>query len=60
MKKQVQDTVVDAVQQFVREYFADKFNAEQIEDIDQEIELRILNAFYEHGITSSPNSFKIY
>jgi len=58
--KQVQDTVIDSVQEFVRQYFADKMSDTSIENFNEELEVKILAAFYEHGITSSKNSFKIY
>lgn len=60
MKKNVQDTVIDEVQQFVRDYFAANIPSEDYERFNEELELKILAAFYEHGITSTPNAFKIY
>jgi len=56
--KQVQDTVIQNVQQFVRTYFDDSLTQSQIEEINQELEVKILASFYEHGITSNPKAYK--
>lgn len=60
MKRNVQDTVIDEVQQFVRNYFAANMPKDDIERLNEELEVKIMAAFYEHGITSTPNAFKIY
>lgn len=60
MKRNVQDTVIDEVQQFVRDYFAANMPNEDAERFNEELEVKILSAFYQHGITSTPSAFKIY
>lgn len=56
--KQVQDAVVEKVQKYIREYFLDSLNEKQIEEVNQELEVKILAAFYEYGITSNPKAHK--
>lgn len=56
--KQVQDTVVDNVQSFIKSYFADSLTDKQIADLNEELEVKILHAFWSHGITSNPTSYK--
>lgn len=56
--KQVQDTVVDSVQSFIKSYFADSLTDKQIADLNEELEVKILHAFWSHGITSNPKSYK--
>lgn len=56
--RQVQDTVVQNVQHFIRTYFDDSLTQSQIEEINQELEVKILASFYEHGISSNPKSYK--
>lgn len=51
---QVQNTVIDKVQLFIKAYFADSLTDSQIEKLNEELEVKILAAFFEHGITS-PN-----
>jgi hypothetical protein len=56
--KQVQDVVIEKVQKYIREYFLDSLNEKQIEEVNQELEVKILAAFYEYGITSNPKAYK--
>lgn len=56
--KQVQDTVIQNVQHFIRTYFDDSLTQSQIEEINQELEVKILASFYEHGIASNPKAYK--
>jgi hypothetical protein len=56
--KQVQDAVVEKVQKYIREYFLDSLNENQIDEVNQELEVKILSAFYEYGITSNPKAHK--
>jgi len=56
--KQVQDAVVEKVQKYIREYFLDSLNEKQIEEVNQDLEVKILAAFYEYGITSNPKAHK--
>ena len=56
--KQVQDTVIQNVQHFISTYFDDSLTKPQIEEINQELEVKILASFYEHGITSNPKAYK--
>jgi hypothetical protein len=56
--KQVQDKVIEKVQKFVRDYFHDSLNEKQIDEVNQELEVKILAAFYEHGTTSNPKAYK--
>jgi len=56
--KQVQDTVIADVQQFIVSYFADSLTDKQIADLNEELEVKILHAFWTHGITSNPKSYK--
>lgn len=56
--KQVQDTVVDNVQSFIKSYFADSLTDKQIEQLNEELEVKILHAFWTHGITSNPKAYK--
>jgi len=56
--KQVQDTIVDNVQSFIRSYFADSLTDTQIQQLNEELEVKILHAFWSHGITSNPKSYK--
>jgi len=56
--KQVQDVVIEKVQKYIREYFLDSLNEKQIEEVNQELEIKILSAFYEYGITSNPKAYK--
>lgn len=56
--KQVQDTIVDNVQSFIRSYFADSLTDTQIQQLNEELEVKILHAFWTHGITSNPKSYK--
>jgi hypothetical protein len=56
--KQVQDNVIEKVQKFIREYFHDSLNEKQIEEVNQELEVKILSAFYEYGIASNPKAHK--
>jgi hypothetical protein len=56
--KQVQDNVIENVQKYIREYFHDSLNEKQIEEVSQELEVKILAAFYEYGITSNPKAHK--
>jgi hypothetical protein len=56
--KQVQDKVIEKVQKFIGEYFHDSLNEKQIDEVNQELEVKILAAFYEHGITSNPKAHK--
>lgn len=56
--KQVQDTIVDNVQSFIRSYFADSLTETQIQQLNEELEVKILHAFWSHGITSNPKSYK--
>lgn len=56
--KQVQDTVIQSVQQFICTYFDDSLTQSQIEEINQELEVKILASFYEHGISSNPKAYK--
>ena len=56
--KQVQDTVIQNVQHFISTYFDDSLTKSQIEEINQELEVKILASFYEHGITSNPKAYK--
>jgi len=56
--KQVQDVVIEKVQKYIREYFLDSLNEKQIEEVNQELEVKILSAFYEYGITSNPKAYK--
>lgn len=55
---QVQDTVIDNVQTFIKSYFADSLTDRQIEQLNEELEVKILHAFWTHGITSNPKSYK--
>lgn len=50
----LQQTVIDKVQLFIKAYFADSLTDSQIEKLNEELEVKILAAFFEHGITS-PN-----
>lgn len=56
--RQVQDTVVQNVQHFIRTYFDDSLTQSQIEEINQELEVKILASFYEHGISSNTKAYK--
>jgi hypothetical protein len=56
--KQVQDKVIEKVQKFIREYFHDSLNEKQIDEVNQELEVKILAAFYEHGTPSNPKAYK--
>ncbi|MGA1435772.1 MAG: hypothetical protein ACO34C_09770, partial [Candidatus Kapaibacteriota bacterium] len=58
---QVQDTIIDNVQQFIKSYFADSLTDKQIAELNEELEVKILHAFWTHGITSmsSPESPQI-
>lgn len=56
---QVQDTVIDNVQTFIKSYFADSLTDRQIEQLNEELEVKILHAFWTHGITSNPTSYKL-
>lgn len=56
--KQVQDAVIENVQKYIRDYFLDSLNEKQIEEVSQELEVKILSAFYEYGITSNPKAYK--
>jgi hypothetical protein len=56
--KQVQDAVIEKVQKYIRDYFLDSLNEKQIEEVNQELEVKILSAFYEYGITSNPKAYK--
>jgi hypothetical protein len=56
--KQVQDTVIENVQKFIESYFADSLTDKQIEQLNEELEVKILHAFWSHGITSNPKSYK--
>ena len=56
--RQVQDTVVQSVQHFISTYFDDSLTQSQIEEINQELEVKILASFYEHGISSNPKAYK--
>jgi len=56
--KQVQDKVIEKVQKYIREYFHDSLNEKQIEEVTQELEVKILAAFYENGIASNPKAYK--
>lgn len=50
---QLQDKVVQNVQQFISSYFDDSLTENQIDELNQELEVRILASFYEHGIPST-------
>jgi len=50
---QLQDTVIDKVQLFIKAYFADSLTDSQIEKLNEELEVKILAAFFEHGIPST-------
>jgi hypothetical protein len=56
--KQVQDAVIEKVQKFIGDYFHDSLNEKQIEEVNQELEVKILAAFYEYGITSNQKAHK--
>lgn len=56
--KQVQDTVIQNVQHFISTYFYDSLTQNQIEEVNQELEVKILASFYEHGISSNPKAYK--
>lgn len=56
--KQVQDAVIEKVQKYIRDYFLDSLNEKQIDEVNQELEVKILSAFYEYGITSNPKAHK--
>lgn len=56
--KQVQDTVIQNVQLFISKYFNDSLTDAQIYQLNQELEVKILASFYEHGITSNPKAYK--
>lgn len=51
---QLQQTVIDKVQLFIKAYFSDALPDSQIEKLNEELEVKIMAAFFEHGITS-PN-----
>lgn len=51
--KTLQDTVIDKVQLFIKAYFADSLTNTQIEQLNEELEVKILAAFFEHGISST-------
>lgn len=55
---QVQDTVITNVQRYVSNYFADSMTTTAINDLSENLEVIILDAFYQHGIPSNPKSFK--
>ena len=55
---QVQDTVVDNVQTYIKSFFADSLTDTQIQHLNEELEVKILHAFWSHGITSNPKSYK--
>lgn len=50
---QLQDSVIDKVQLFIKAYFADSLTDSQIEKLNEELEVKILAAFFEHGIPST-------
>lgn len=56
--KQVQDTIIDNVQTYIKSYFADSLTTKQIADLNEELEVKILHGFWSHGITSNPKSYK--
>lgn len=55
---QVQDTVIDNVQTYIKSFFADSLTDTQIQQLNEELEVKILHAFWSHGITSNPKSYK--
>lgn len=54
----IQDTVIKNVQQFIQVYFDDSLTQSQIDEINQELEVKILASFYEHGVSSNPKAYK--
>lgn len=48
----LQDKVLENVQNLILNYFDDSLPENQISELNQELEVKILAAFYEHGITS--------
>ena len=56
--KQLQDDVVNKVQQFISSYFDDSLTENQIDELNQELEVKILASFYEHGIPSTYKTHK--
>lgn len=55
---QVQDTVINNVQTYIKSFFADSLTDTQIQQLNEELEVKILHAFWSHGITSNPKSYK--
>lgn len=54
----LQDNVIEKVQLFIKAYFSDSLSDKQIEQLNEELEVKILAAFFEHGITSTINKKK--
>ena len=54
MIQHVQETIIEDVQQSVRKIFQTTIPDEILEDVNQQLEATILNAFWKHGISGSP------
>lgn len=50
--EQVQDIVIRHVQDYLKERLKHVMEISQIEEINEDIEVHVLAAFYERGITS--------
>lgn len=59
MKPQVTDAVVENVQKTIKVLLRDKLTSDEIDMLNEELEVKILSAFYEYGIPSNPKSYKL-
>jgi hypothetical protein len=51
--EKVQDIVIKSVQEYLAKRLSGALKDNEIEDINDEVEMKILSAFYEMGIPSS-------
>jgi len=54
MIHQVQETIINDVQQSVRKIFETTVPEHLLDDVNQQLEVTILNAFWKHGISGNP------
>lgn len=57
--RHVQDTIVENVQKTIQALLSDKLTQDEIESLNEELEVKILAGFFEHGITSNPKSYRL-
>jgi hypothetical protein len=53
MIRDVQETIIQDVQQSVRKIFETTMPIDIVDEVNQQLEVTILNAFWKHGISGS-------